>query len=754
MRIRSLTLPVLGGAVALSAAVLSVAVLSAAVPAVWQAAGAADFLKGEIENLAVDARGRLTLAPASTVLHDPAVPFVWALVEGTNGVLYAGTGNDGQVVALEPSSRSRVVFDAEQLEAHALAPAPGGGVYVGTSPDGAVYKVDAAGKAQRVFDPPDKYIWSLAVAPSGDLFVATGDQARVYKVTPSGASSTFYTAKAAHVMSLAFDAGGRLVLGTESPGRVIQLDAAGKAFVLIDSPHTDIHSLRLGPDGALYAVAASARPAPAGAAPRAPAAATSSTSTAGGTATVTVEVTAVAVAADAGASSSTPAAGNPGDGSGAIYRIQADGLWDTVWDAKGDVPYDVAIEPDGALLVATGSRGRLYRLTGNPAEASLVTRQKAQHVTALVRTKAGAVVYATSNPGRILRLDAAPAAGGTYESDVRDAQSVSTWGVIRWRASTPTGARVVVATRTGNTKTPDDTWSDWSAPDAAPAGSTISSPKARYLQWRVALSGQGEPPVLTSVAASYLPRNARPVVASVTVHPPGTVFQRPYPSGDPDLAGYDLEPPARKVLTAGGPKEAVQLGKKAYERGLLTLQWRADDTNGDDLEFDVLYRREGDAAWKPLRQRLVEALTVWDTASVPDGSYIVRIVASDAPSNPSGASLTGHLDSSVVDIDNTAPTVTAAGVRRDGARTVIAIDVRDAASTLKAVEYTLDGQRWLPLYARDGLIDSREETVELTLDTGQEDRTIVVRVTDALNNAGSGMVSAAPAPATPPAPRR
>ncbi|MGE0393067.1 MAG: hypothetical protein AB7I25_00250 [Vicinamibacterales bacterium] len=723
----------------------AVTVLTAATPAVWQAAGAAEFLKGDLENLAVDARGRLTLAPASTVLHDPAVPFVWSLVEGANGVLYAGTGNDGQVLAVEPSARSRVLFDADQLEVHALAPAPGGGVYVGTSPDGAVFKVDAAGKAQPFFDPPDTYIWSLAVAPSGDVFVATGDQARVYKVTPAGASSTFYAAKAAHAMSLAFDAAGRLVVGTESPGRVIQLDAAGKPFVLIDSPHTDVHSLRLGPDGALYAVAASAKPAPAGAAPK-PAAATSAPAPAAGTATVTVEVTAVAVPADASAPApASPAAGNPADGSGAIYRIQPDGLWDTVWDVKGDVPYDVAVEPDGALLVATGSRGRLYRLRGNPAEASLVTRQKAQHLTALLRTRAGAMVYATSNPGRILRLDAAPAAAGTYESDVRDAQSVSTWGVIRWRATTPAGARVQVATRTGNTQTPDETWSDWSSPYATPAGSAIASPKARYLQWRVALAGQGDPPVLTSVAASYLPRNARPVVAAVTVHPPGVVFQRPYPSGDPDLAGYDLEPPARKALAAGSPKEAVQLGKKAYEHGLLTLQWRAEDSNGDDLEFDVQYRREGDADWTLLRRRLTEALTVWDTASVPDGTYTLRVVASDAPSNPAGAALTGFLDSGVVDIDNTAPTIAATGVRRNGTRTVITIEARDAASPLRAVEYTVDGQRWLPLYARDGLIDSREETVELTLDAGQEQRTIVVRATDALNNAGSGTVTAASA---------
>ena len=100
----------------------------AATPGTWQAAGAADFLKGELENLAVDGRGRLTLAPASTVLHEAGTPFIWTLVEGANGVLYAGTGNDGQVLAIDPSGKSHVFFDAEQLEVHALAPTERGHV--------------------------------------------------------------------------------------------------------------------------------------------------------------------------------------------------------------------------------------------------------------------------------------------------------------------------------------------------------------------------------------------------------------------------------------------------------------------------------------------------------------------------------------------------------------------------------------------------------------------------------------------------
>src|SRR5205814_9788209 len=113
---------------------------------------------------------------------------------------------------------------------------------------------------------------------------------------------------------------------------------------------------------------------------------------------------------------------------------------------------------------------------------------------------------------------------GTYESEPRDAQMVSTWGTLSWRGTWSAANQIEVFTRSGNTETPDETWSAWSAAYKAPAGSAITSPKARYLQWRAVLTGRGEGPVLTSIAAAYLQRNLRPVVRSVTVHPPGIVF--------------------------------------------------------------------------------------------------------------------------------------------------------------------------------------------------------------------------------------
>ena len=81
----------------------------------------------------------------------------------------------------------------------------------------------------------------------------------------------------------------------------------------------------------------------------------------------------------------------------------------------------------------------------------------------------------------------------------------------------------------------------------------------------------------------------------------------------------------------------------------------------------MLYRREGETAWKPLKRGLSDPIFVWDTTSVPNGTYVVKIVASDAPGNPPGTALTGERESRSFDIDNAPPIINVTAVRRDGA---------------------------------------------------------------------------------------
>jgi hypothetical protein len=711
-------------------------------PGFWQAATQADFLRGEVEQLSIDEHGRLTLGPELTKVHDAAAPFVWTITPGADGAWFLGTGNDGKVIRVDRNGQSSVFFDSGEMEVHALAPAPNGGLYVGTSPDGRIYRVDAKGQAATFFDPDDKYIWSLVVDRDGNVFAGTGDKGTVYKITPDGKATKFFASKTSHAISLAFDQNRQLLVGTGAPGRVFRVDNAGKGFLLLDTTYQEIHAIRVDPKGVIYAAAQSGR------------ASSGNDSLAETSVTpppvtqsipnVSTEITSIAVVevgqpSQAGAANA--AAERRSTMTGAVYRVQPDGLWDELWSAKEDAPYDVSIEPDGAVLVATGAKGKLFRLSGDPVSAVLVTRVPAQQATMIARS-GDRTFIGTANPGLLMSMGATRASKGTFESDVKDAKLVSTWGVVEWRATTPAGSKVEIFTRSGNTRTPDEAWSEWSGPYANADGSQITSPKARYLQWRAVLTGTASAaPVLTSLSSAYLPRNIRPQVSSITVHPPGVVFQKPFSSGETEIAGLDDEAQDKRAASGTAANTGVPaLGRRIFQRGLQTFQWKADDDNNDELIYDVFYRREGDTTWRTLKTDVRDTLLVWDTTSVPNGTYVLKVLASDRKSNPAELALGGELESSSFEIDNVAPTVQIGALRRDAQRFVVTVDVRDADSSVAKVEYSLDAQSWQPAFSRDGILDGRQEGFDIRLDADAAGRTLVVRATDALGNVGTGQV--------------
>jgi WD40 repeat protein len=726
-------------AAVLATGLIAVRALSAA-PGFWQAATQADFLRGEVDQLSIDEHGRLTLGPELTKVQDAAAPFVWTMAAGADGAWFLGTGNDGKVIKVDRNGRGSVFYDSAEMEVHALAVAPNGGLYVGTSPDGRIYRVDSAGQATPFFDPDDKYIWSLIVDRDGNVFAGTGDKGTVYKITPDGKGTRFFASKTAHAVSLAFDQNRQLLVGTGAPGRVFRVDASGRGFLLLDTPYQEIHAIRVDAKGVLYAAAQSAR-AQGDSLPESPVMPPPVTPS---IPNVSTEITSITVV-DVGASqsgSAPSAADRRASMNGAVYRVQPDGLWDELWTAKDDAPYDIAVEPDGAILVATGAKGKLFRLSGDPVIAVLLTRVPALQATMIART-ADRTFIATANPGLLMSVSSVRATRGTFESDVKDARLVSTWGVVAWRANAPAGAKVEVSTRSGNTRTPDEAWSEWSAPYANPDGSQITSPKARYLQWRAVLSGTASAaPILTSLSSAYLPRNIRPQVTSITVHPPGVVFQKPFSSGETEIAGLDEDAQDKRAAAnnAGGGTGAPVLGRRIFQRGLQTFQWKADDDNSDELSYDVFYRREGDTTWRTLKSDLRDTLLVWDTSSVPNGTYILKVLASDRRSNPADTALGGELESSSFEIDNVAPVVQIGALRKDGTRLVVPADIRDSDSAVMKVEYSLDAQRWQAAFPRDGILDGRQESFDIRLDADATGRTLVIRATDALGNVGIGQI--------------
>jgi hypothetical protein len=705
----------------------------AAQPQHWRFAEARDFLEGELTGLSVDSEGRVTLAPAAQLVHDTEAPVVWALAEDEKGALYVGTGNEGKVFKVA-GGKASLFFDAAELEVHALAVGRDGRVFVGTSPEGKVYAVDASGRATPFFDPSEKYIWALRTDASGNLIVATGAEGRVYRVDAKGVGAPLLNSSETHILSLAVDAKGTVYAGSAPSAILYRLDPAGKVFIVNDAPFREVRALETAPDGSLFAALVEAR----GEDPATRAA----TGAASGVpeVTVTETITAVGVASAAGAAAS-PAPGAPGGPlKGALLRVLPGGEIDTLWSSAEDTPLSLARTAEG-LIVGTGSRGKLFRVRDDRSWAMLAA-VPADQVTALLARPKGGVAVASSNPGRVFALDAVATERGTFVSRPRDTETVSAWGHLSWDAVVPADTRIEVETRSGNTQNPDATWTEWSP--ARPEGDSqvVTSERARFLQLRITLVGKGaRTPILKGLAVAYLQRNLRPEVPAVTVHPPGEVFQKPISvTGEPEILGLDPMPPPPGAPKPPPAPAATSFSRKLYQRGLQTFSWRADDPNGDTLAFDVYFRTLGDNRFRILKRGLTEPVLAWDTTTVPNGRYLVKVVATDAPANPGGLALTGERESAAFDVDNTPPAITVVLAQKTPPR--VRATVRDDASAMRRAEYSVDGGRWEEVYPVDGINDSRDEAYEFTPDglTGAGPHVVVVRVTDLLGNAASARV--------------
>ena len=128
---------------------------------------------------------------------------------------------------------------------------------------------------------------------------------------------------------------------------------------------------------------------------------------------------------------------------------------------------------------------------------------------------------------------------------------------------------------------------------------------------------------------------------------------------------------------------------------------------------------------------------MWDTTSVPNGTYVVKVVASDTPSNPPGSALEGELESAAFDIDNTPPVITFGTSRVDQGRTTIRFDVRG-----RLVGYPEGGVFARRAALAGGLSEGRDLRFAhgaVRADARQQrgDQRLIIRAYDAKNNSAT-----------------
>jgi len=699
---------------------LLVAVVYAAAPQFRLFATAEDMEKGVSRGVSIDAFGALSLAPSTTQLHSASVPMLWCVATDAQGNVLAGGGNPAQIISVNSIGAPTTLFSSEEFAVFAMH-VRGNDIFAATAPDGEVYRLDAERKSHKFFKPEAKYIWALVAGNDGALYVATGSPAKLYRVDASGKGAVIFESDEQHFRSISLSNDNWIYVGSSGNGYIYRLRPDGSSVsVLYDAPMDEILHVLPAKDGVVYAVASGqASGAPQGG--PGPAA------------------EAILVDDDEALQEGQAIPARPEDealapllqpggarAKSALYRISPSGHVKDLWSARSDRIFSALLDKDGCLLVGTGDRGRLYRVNADLGR-TLMVELDAPQLTAITKDRQDNVLLASSNPGTISLLRNGVRSVGQYESEVIDSKVQSRWGALSWEQQG--NGDVKFSTRSGNTGKPDKTWSDWKSVESKVGGGSIASPGGRFLQWRAELvAKENNSPQVKRVNVSYLQNNVAPEITQITIHPAGDYFPEALKNNESD--GQDE--------TNGRAANHQGPGRKTFQKGAQSISWQARDDNNDRLQFTVYYRMVGESSWREIASKLQSSAYSWDSQTMPDGEYQVRIRASDAKTNSPATEAFGEKISSPFIVDNTQPSVQKIVVKKDGVNNSVSFAVEDALSRLKEAWYAIDSGDWLLIYPRDGVVDQKQEEFAITLEPMKQRHTLTVKVLDAAGNVGFG----------------
>lgn len=667
----------------------------AVAPEIWRISSFEEFSGGEAEKVSILNPGEIELAPSFHAYSKIPEAGVWSLLESGDGkTVYAGTGNRARIFKIasdtgSATAEAEVFADLDGNAIYALVEGADGFIYAGVSPGGNVYKIGPDGAVTLIGDTGRTYIWAMVFDTNGDLILATGDKGELVRLSMDGKSEKILATEEKHILSLVRDEAGNYFFGTAPNGWVCLLKADGDFVVLYDSELSEVKALALDGEKNLFA----------GVVPTLKVEPKNDNQAAGG---------------------STKSSENK---SSELVKIAPSGLALSLLKTDNAAINALYSSQEG-LLVGTGEDGKLFRL-GYRNNADLVAKVDSGDILTIGPRKSGGHWMAAANPGVVYLLPAGTQDGGIYASKALDAGVSAKWGNFHWVAEIPDGATLDFQTRSGNTKEPDENWSDWSDPLVKP-GAVTSGP-ARYLQWRARFggSGKGVSAVVKEVEVVYQKINQPPLISALKI---GTDTQT---SGS--SSGSSAEGKSDESKSSGSSKN----GSSAS----LSLAWQAADANGDDLLYDLHYRRVGETLWKEIETDTDTAKYTWKTESLPDGDYEVRVTASDRGDNPDSLSSSDEWIGEPVRLDRTAPEFGEwTNAKVDGNAYAVEIRVSDKTSRLVKVDRVVDGDEdeARPLLSKDEILDTPVEDFEIRIeDLESGEHSLTVRAEDELGNLGA-----------------
>ena len=689
----------------------------------WTQDEVMDFLYGDGNGVTVTSDAQLVLGATldSVATNLSGVNQIWCLARDSKGRVYFGTGDNGRIYRYTKERGAQLLWETGASEITSMVVDASDDLYAGSAPGGTVFRVGAQGDTSRYFQTGEESIWSLLLGKGGVLYAGTGSKGRIFRITGPNKGTVFAETRDANVMALAEAKDGSILAGTASKGLLLRVDSGGSARVIYDSGMEEVRAIAVLEDGSIAVGTNRGR------------SATPSGPPSGG-------------AASPYAIDVTPG-GRDGGGTGkcGVYLVQPDGSARLLYAPPCDFVYAMLSADARSVLVSTADPAAIFRV-GVDRKYEVLGALESKQILALLRS-GGETYAATGNAAVLYALGSGPGSEGIYISEPHDLRSVATWGEARVRLDG--SGEVLWASRSGFSKTPDDGWSAWSREVPMQGGVKIESPPARFLQYRLRFRrGSGGGPVVSTVDVAYMQRNLPPSIAAIALYGPAN----PYFEGGPEYRPPQISQTytnGMKIefgLPRSGPRQ-ISDASAAWARGIRSASWDANDPNGDNLSYSLYIKADDEKEWRPLAEDLDDKAYSWDSESYANGTYRLKLQATDAPDNPEDAALKTERLSPPFQIDNLSPRVeglaASAGAGKTKGKSAVTVSgaTVDADSRIARIEYSIDGSDWSQVFPQDGIFDSKDERFRFEIqDVAPGEHVITVRASDAERNVSVGRV--------------
>ncbi|MBN1459133.1 MAG: hypothetical protein JXA57_06325, partial [Armatimonadetes bacterium] len=708
------------------------------VASVWRLADPRELMEGETEGTAIVSTGGVMLAPAEEELAEIASRCLWPVAVSPDGSVYVGQWTDGRLYRILGNGQADCVLETEAAGMQAIAIDTEGVAYAAAVPGGTIYRVRPDSDPEEIVTLGVQNVWALAFDGRGDLWAATGPTGELYRIA-EGQPEVVLTAADRHITCLAIGTDDTVYAGTAPLGKVYAVSADGAVRSVCELDDAAIQSMGVDAQQNVYV----------GTSPKA-----------------------------------------------RVFKITPQGVATEILKVKGKHIPALLVWPSGTVLAASGPGARLI-VAYPDGSSSLAYEPKTAYVAGLSADGRGDVYLALADTGRVVRLDPTGKREGSYISPPHDAKARAKWGAVRWRARLPEHATLTVFTRSGATAYPDETWTPW---EAVPGqGEVTVSPPGRFLQAKIDLAGEGpDVPAVEAIEFTYLPANRAPEVeltspsgdelwsgrqtirwkvrdpdrdqlqyevywssdhgntwtqinAPTEVEEEGEENDGEMPENEgnnhnadvarlPAVGSYEIAG-TQSAFTGLPPAwTSLRMGTGDFEDPLLDAD--VDEIMGE-FEEDMSDGFEGEEEMESPPSGssgpgLRSTSQKWDTATIEDGTYWIKVVANDGRSNP-GDPLRAEATSRGFIVDNTPPEVIVDRRRGEDELPPDSVTVYEATTYLTSAEFRIDEGEWLAAMPGDGIFDGQYETVMLDADrlpAGTHE--VELRARDAAGNVASG----------------